>query len=202
MITAIALTFLSGVLGTALGGLVSILFNLKSKRSLTMLLAFSAGMMISMICFDLIPEALENGGLAIAVTGCAAGVILLLLLDRHFHHHASENTESGNLHHHEHHLNPEGKMLTLGLMMIGSVALHNFPEGLAIGSSSSHELSMGILMAILLTAHNIPEGMGMIAPLLSGGMGRTKALLLVASSGLSTLLGGILGVSWAAFRLR
>ena len=84
--------------------------------------------------------------------------------------------------------------MQLGLMMIGSVALHNFPEGMAVGSSALHEVKTGILMALLLALHNLPEGMGMIVPLRSGGIKKGKALLLVALSGLPTLIGGIAGV--------
>ena len=49
-------------------------------------------------------------------------------------------------------------------------------------------------MALLLALHNLPEGMGMIVPLRSGGVGKGRALLLVALSGLPTLIGGVAGV--------
>ncbi len=199
MLRALLLTFFSGILGTVLGGSLSILFQVRLNRSLSALLAFSAGMMFSMICFDLLPEALENGGMLITVTGCATGVLLLLLLDGHFHHHHAQTTEKENLHHHEPHSDPNQKLIRLGFLMIGSVALHNFPEGLAIGSSSMVAPPTGILMAVLLTLHNLPEGMGMIAPLLSGGMNKGHALLLVALSGIPTVAGGILGAWLGAF---
>lgn len=191
MIQSILLTFLSGVVGTALGGLLPLIFKFKSKQSLLVLFSFSAGMMISMVCFDLLPEAVENSSITLAMVGCAAGVLILLVLDSRFHHH--DHVESDNLHHHHQNVDTDHKMMTLGFLMIVSVALHNFPEGMAIGSSATHELNTGILMAILLTLHNIPEGMGMIAPLISGGMRPAKALFLVALSGLPTLFGGILG---------
>lgn len=196
MQNAILLTFLAGIVGTALGGFLGFFINPRSSRALSYLLAFSAGMMIAMICFDLLPEALEDAGMFITVTGCGAGVILLLQFDRIFHHHHEKAEDSlDDLHHHhevvEHSKNKT--FLRLGLLMITSVALHNFPEGLAVGSSTVHELGTGAMMALLLTLHNIPEGMGMIVPLLSGGFSKAKALALTALSGLPTLLGGILG---------
>lgn len=81
MVMAVLLTFVAGVLGTLLGGVLGLRIDPKSSQSLSCLLAFSAGMMISMICFDLMPEALEQAGLAIAVAGCGLGVLLLLKFD-------------------------------------------------------------------------------------------------------------------------
>lgn len=191
MFNAILLTFLSGIVGTAVGGALSLFFKLNSNRAMSALLSFSAGMMMSMICFDLLPEALEHSSILFTVVGCAIGVIILLLLDGELHHHSAHATEEDNLHHHP--IHTDSKMLQLGTMMILSVSLHNFPEGLAIGSSSVYQLETGIIMALLLTMHNIPEGMGMIAPLIKGGMSKFKALMWVAMSGFSTLLGGIIG---------
>lgn len=62
MVMAVLLTFVAGVLGTLLGGVLGLRIDPKSSKSLSCLLAFSAGMMISMICFDLMPEALEHAG--------------------------------------------------------------------------------------------------------------------------------------------
>ena len=167
MFAAVLLTFVAGVLGTLAGGILGLRIDPRSSKSLSCLLAFSAGMMISMICFDLMPEALEEAGLTIAVIGCALGVLLLLKFDGVFHHHDQQPDELDDLHHHHHAMETVNnqKLTQLGLMMIASVALHNFPEG-----------------------------MGMIVPLRSGGVSRGKALLLVALSGLPTLIGGIAGV--------
>ncbi len=55
-----------------------------------------------MICFDLMPEALEQAGLAIAVAGCGLGVLLLLKFDGLFHHHDEHPDELDDLHHHHH----------------------------------------------------------------------------------------------------
>lgn len=196
MVMAVLLTFVAGVLGTLLGGVLGLRIDPKSSKSLSCLLAFSAGMMISMICFDLMPEALEQAGLAMAVAGCGLGVLLLLKFDGLFHHHDEHPDELDDLHHHHHAMEEVNtkKLLQLGMMMIGSVALHNFPEGMAVGSSALYEVKTGMMMALLLALHNLPEGMGMIVPLRSGGVGKGKALFLVVLSGLPTLIGGIAGV--------
>ena len=61
----------------------------------------------------------------------------------------------------------------------------------AIGDRMSKHIQVEFVFQDL---HNLPEGMGMIVPLRSGGVSRGKALLLVALSGLPTLIGGIAGV--------
>lgn len=48
-------------------------------------------------------------------------------------------------------------------------------------------------MAVLIGLHNIPEGMAVSVPLISGGMGKVKAMSLTALSGLPTVLGALLG---------
>ena len=172
MVMAVLLTFVAGVLGTLLGGVLGLRIDPKSSQSLSCLLAFSAGMMISMICFDLMPEALEQAGLAIAVAGCGLGVLLLLKFDGLFHHHDEQPDELDDLHHHHHAMEEVNtkKLMQLGLMMIGSVALHNFPEGMAVGSSALYEVKTGMMMALLLALHNLPEGMllGSISPVFIG----------------------------------
>ena len=46
---------------------------------------------------------------------------------------------------------------------------------------------------MLIGLHNIPEGMAVSVPLISGGMGKAKAVLMTALSGLPTIIGALLG---------
>jgi ZIP family zinc transporter len=85
-------------------------------------------------------------------------------------------------------------MLRSGILMLIAIGLHNIPEGLAIGAGGSHDERLGIVLAVMIALHNIPEGMAIAAPLVSGGIGRWKAVGLVSLSGAPTLLGGIIGV--------
>ena len=92
-------------------------------------------------------------------------------------------------------------MLVAGLVVMIAIALHNLPEGMVIGASYALEPDLianlfsgsGFIMAIVIGLHNIPEGMAVSVPLISGGMGKTKATLLTALSGLPTVFGALLG---------
>ena len=50
-------------------------------------------------------------------------------------------------------------------------------------------------MAAVIGRHNVPEGMAVAVPLVSGGMGRARAALATAATGLPTVLGAALGYS-------
>jgi ZIP family zinc transporter len=53
--------------------------------------------------------------------------------------------------------------------------------------------STALVLAIIIGLHNIPEGMAVSVPLISGGMGKVKAVLITAASGIPTILGALLG---------
>ena len=87
------------------------------------------------------------------------------------------------------------ELIKAGTVMLIAIALHNFPEGMAIGASGTLETHMGVLIAIIIALHNIPEGMAISAPLVSGGVHGGKAILLTALAGGATVLGAVLGLA-------
>ena len=82
--------------------------------------------------------------------------------------------------------------------MAAAIALHNIPEGMTIGASFAISddlfLGTGMTMAVLIGLHNVPEGMAVSVPLIGGGMGRVKAMLITATCGIPTLIGAWLGL--------
>lgn len=59
----------------------------------------------------------------------------------------------------------QDRYLKSGILILVALSLHNFPEGLAIGSSFSVEKSFGILVGIMIIVHDIPEGFALSLPL-------------------------------------
>ena len=88
-----------------------------------------------------------------------------------------------------------------GLVMAAAIALHNVPEGMVIGASfarrAAHPAAArgALMMAVVIGLHNIPEGMAVAVPLISGGMGRSRAAAAAALTGAPTVLGALLGFS-------
>ena len=75
METLILTTALAGVGGTGLGGLIGAMLQKDSKRTVSLLLSFAAGVMLSVVCFDLVTEAIETQvGIVFVVSAIAFGV--------------------------------------------------------------------------------------------------------------------------------
>ena len=214
--TLIITTFLAGVAGTGLGGLIGALLQKDSNRTVSLLLSFAGGVMLSVVCFDLVTEAIETDvGVAIVVAAIAFGVavtyLLNYLIDRKTNpevphidaNHPKTADDLDELIHSDHleaHYARKDSKLGLfvaGIVMASAIALHNVPEGMTIGASyASSNGVMGraaLILAVIIGLHNIPEGMAVSVPLISGGMPRWKAVLITACSGIPTILGALLG---------
>ena len=214
--TLILTTALAGVGGTGLGGLVGALLQKDSKRTVSLLLSFAGGVMLSVVCFDLVTEAVETAAKPALVALCIAvgvGVTYFLnyLIDCKTnpevpHIDANHPQTADDLdelihsdHLEQHYARKDGRMglFVAGLVMACAIALHNVPEGMTIGASyASNDGVMGkaaLVLAVIIGLHNIPEGMAVSVPLISGGVKRWKAVLVTAASGIPTIAGAILG---------
>ena len=213
--TLILATTMAGVVGTGIGGLIGALMQKDSNRMVSLLLSFAGGVMLSVVCCDLVIEAVGTDvGILVVTCSIAVGVavtfFLNYLIDRVANPevaHIDENhpktaddlnelIHSDHLEHHRAEKNNMG-LFVAGIVMACAIALHNVPEGMTIGASyASNDAVMGsaaLLLAVLIGLHNIPEGMAVSVPLISGGMGKAKAVLITASSGIPTVLGALLG---------
>ena len=214
--TLIVTTALAGVVGTGFGGLIGAMLQKDSNRTVSLLLSFAGGVMLSVVCFDLATEAVEtNVGVGIVVAAIAFGVaityFLNYLIDRKTNPevpHIDENhpKTADDLdelihfdHYEQHHAKQDSRLglFVAGIVMACAIALHNVPEGMTIGASyASNDGVMGsaaLILAVLIGLHNIPEGMAVSVPLISGGMPKWKAVLITAGSGIPTILGALLG---------
>ena len=214
--TLIMTTALAGVGGTGLGGLVGAMLQKDSKRAVSLLLSFAGGVMLSVVCFDLVTEAIETDmGIWTVVAAIAFGVavtyFLNYLIDRKTNPevpHIDENhpKTADDLdelihsdHLEQHYARQDGKLglFVAGVVMACAIALHNVPEGMTIGASyAGNDGVMGsaaLVLAVLIGLHNIPEGMAVSVPLISGGMNKCKAVLITAASGIPTIFGALLG---------
>jgi len=193
---------IAGICGMGLGGIISaILLKKPSEKMICWLLSFAAGVMVSIVCFGLLPEAFELAGIIASISGLVIGVVIVMGLNRLVDIITEARAEKLSLHqtheelYHESQLiRSNSKMLRSGILMLMAIALHNVPEGIAIGAGGSHNFKLGALLAFMIAFHNIPEGMAISAPLLAGGIKKWKVILLTALSGTTTLLGGLIGI--------
>ena len=196
----ILLSLIAGVAGMGLGGLITALIGSRSDKVISVFLSFSGGVMISIAFVELIPEAIELSNITIMVLGLFLGALLVYslhyLMD-HFSHtggkseiHESfaEYFHSGDM------ISKKSNMLRSAMVMIFAISLHNIPEGLAMGAAGNYNVKLGITLAIIIGLHNVPEGMAVSAPLILGGLSKTKSIMITILSGSTTVLGAVIGV--------
>ena len=102
---------------------------------------------MSIICFDLLPEALGISNIAYVILGTIIGIITMILCDLIVEKKFTIRET-----------NQKGKLLRTGIIVSIGLAIHNFPEGLAIGSGFESSLKLGLSLAIAICLHDIPEG--------------------------------------------
>ena len=162
-----------GILGTGLGGLAGC-FGGGKKWVLPAVLGFTAGLMASVACFELVPQAYDLGGMWVALLSTAAGIFVVWGLSA---------------------VLPGGESLEhTGLLVLVAIALHNLPEGLAIGSGWAAVPSLGIKLALIIGLHDFPEGMAVTAPMAAVGRKPLRQVLLALLTGVPTGFGALLGV--------
>ena len=166
-----------GMIGTTLGGIVGAFFNVKSKKILSFILEFAAGLMTSIICFELIPSSLENSTITLCIFGIISGIVLMILCDNFVNKKYNE----------------KNAYIKTGTIIFLGLAIHNFPEGLAIGAGFCESTKLGLSLAIAIALHDIPEGMSIALPMKKGGYSKIKSVIYTAISGLSTGIGALFG---------
>lgn len=172
----------------------ALVFLLKNS---TKLIEFSIGLafgiMILLLLFDIVPEALEMLGETgnstlpwiILIVGFVCGFVLLKILDffipdhdHHPHHDHDTKEAQENLFH-------------IGLVSSIAVILHNIIEGMAVYGTVTTSLSTGILMCVGIGLHNIPLGMAITSTSYQSHKDKKKTFILVSIIALSTFVGGL-----------
>lgn len=160
----VVITAIAGVVGTGLGGLIGVLFTRNSEKIVSLLLSFAGGVMLCIVCLDLLSTALSqvpdsNGHVLFVVAMTAVGFTLIYLLnaiidrktnpqvkhiDKDHPKTADQLSELIHSDHYDEHKKEYeqtkaqkslSQLFIAGLVMAFAIALHNFPEGMVIGAS-------------------------------------------------------------------
>ncbi len=197
-IQEILLPFFGTALGAACVFVMRGALHAAVQRALT---GFAAGVMVAASVWSLLIPSMEQvagmGHWAFlpAVTGFWLGVLFLLVLDRtipHLHQNGDE---------------PEGPRAGLKrtAMLVLAVTLHNIPEGLAVGvvlagwmaGNRAISATGALALSVGIAIQNFPEGAIISMPLQAEGVGKGRAFLYGALSGIVEPLAAVLAI-WAA----
>lgn len=187
------LGFICGMVGTGLGGLATFFIKNPTRRFMAVLLGFTSGIMLAVVCFDLIPESLKMGGLEISLLGICLGTGLMLYLDHQLQYKNPDRMISAKTSALAKSDTFSYGFIKSGILLGIGIALHNFPEGLAVGSGFAVNTSLGMGLLIVIALHDMPEGIAMAAPLRLGGVNRFKVLLYTLLAGIPTGIGAFVG---------
>lgn len=197
---ALAVTLIAG-LATVVGSFIALVATHTNRVFLSLALGFSAGSMLYISFMELLPQALDQlGGDREGIPGVliafTCGAVVIALIDRivpNFGNpHENLSVESMSSSPNRSLYLSQSRLMRTSSFVAITVALHNFPEGIAAFVVTVDEPALGIALGLAIAVHNIPEGIAVSVPVYFATGSRVKAFYYSALSGLAEPLGAIL----------
>lgn len=187
---ALILTLIAG-LSTGIGSIIAYFIKKPKLSYLCFSLGFSAGVMIYVSFAELLPIAMsssgEFNGLAFFFLGIGFIALIDIFIPEAENPHAFKDGET---------IKNELDKKTLkrvGILTALTIAIHNFPEGIATFGTALADINLGVVIALAVAIHNIPEGISVSMPIFYATGSKKKAFLYSFSSGFAEPLGAIIG---------
>ncbi|MBN2554783.1 MAG: ZIP family metal transporter [Anaerolineales bacterium] len=168
------------MLATGLGAVPFLFIRKFPERISQMGWAFAGGMMLSASVFNLIIPAVEFGGITRAGLGMLLGTLVL-------------GWAAGSVGGIKFELEGVPKESSSRvLLVLGTLFLHSFPEGMAVGVAyASGEIGLGLIMTMAIAIHNIPEGIAVSLPLRASGVSGWRCMFWAIVSSLPQPLAAV-----------
>ena len=172
---------LSTLFSTAVGGVVA----LRHRDRLHLILGFTAGVLLGLVGFDLLPEVFALGGsgrianLPIVTLPFMIGFLLLHLIERSVSVHHAHEQDYG-----EHHHTPE-----LGWASAGALSAHSFLDGVGIGLAFQVGEGLGFAVALAVIAHDFADGLNTVTLMLRHGNSVARARVMLAVDATAPVVG-------------
>ncbi|CAN5681879.1 ZIP family metal transporter [soil metagenome] len=172
---------LGASLATFIGGSLA----LKLRDKLHLVLGFSAGAIIAVAFFDLLPESFELGGayhtVSTLLTFTALGFFLYTILDRFITLHTHCDDEDGGVHIHS--------IKKPSFVGAGSLSAHSFLDGFAIGLAFQASAAVGAIVAVAVLVHDFSDGINTVNLVLKNGGSRALAFRWLLIDAIAPVLG-------------
>lgn len=194
IIIAFLLTVVAG-LSTGIGSLIAFMAKRTNTNFLSLSLGLSAGVMIYVSFMELLPKSLESlaglfgdkTGMLYMILGFFGGVALIALIDflvpKSQNPHEVHGVEEMKVNH---------RLKQTGILTAITIAIHNFPEGIATFMSALNSFEVAIPITAAIAIHNIPEGIAVSVPIYHATGSKRKAFWLSFASGLAEPLGALI----------
>jgi ZIP family zinc transporter len=169
---------------TALGGTLA----LRSRDRRHVILGLSAGLLLGMVTFDLLPEVFSIGagdllGTPLVSIALVTGFLSLHFVERAFGAH--EPAESDYGHDHDH--------AAAGLLGAIALVIHVFLDGVAMGLAFNLDVAFGVVVTVAVFAHAFSDGLNTVSLLLHDDTNRKRAVQLLVLDGVARVSGALLG---------
>jgi ZIP family zinc transporter len=182
---AVLLSFLAG-LSTSLGGLIAFIIKDPGPKFLSILMGFSAGVMIFISFTELLQEGISTYGILGGTLFFLLGLLIMFFIDISLSH---------KYHFEEKYLKEEctidERIQKASYLVFLGVFIHNLPEGIATMVGTLENIEIGIILAIAIAIHNIPEGIAVSVPTCIAKEDRKKGFFWSFLSGMSEPLGAV-----------
>jgi len=179
------LCFLAGFF-TVIGSLITFAIRDFKKSYLQFALGLSSGVMLYVSFVELLGTAIHSIGALKANIAFFSGIFLFMLVDFLIPHQYIEERVRMKT--------QDKKLMASGIFIALGIAIHNFPEGLAVFMSSMVNIKLGIVLAIAIALHNIPEGIAVAMPIYYATKSRRKAFWYSFLSGFAEPAGAVVGM--------
>lgn len=179
--TAFLVTSLAGI-STILG--FFILWVKNQENVIAKSLGFSAGVLLFVSIFDLIPNSfsyfkksfLSGFNILFCILFLLLGILLSTILNENIQKRVGDSSS----------------LYQIGILSMVAIILHNIPEGIITYLTTTMEYKTGLFLALSIACHNIPEGITIAIPIYYSTNSKIKAFKMVLLSALSEPIGALI----------
>jgi zinc transporter ZupT len=159
-------------------------FAFRYQRYLLYIMAFSAGLLIGVVFFDVLPEVFEAAhaqsiDIRALMTTVTAGFVAIFLLEKLTIIHGEKQHDAPGHHHH------------VGLVGAIGLSFHSFLDGLAIGTGFQAGARVGFIVLLAVVAHDFADGLNTVTFMLATRNSRWLTGLLLAVNASAPVVGAL-----------
>ncbi len=148
------------------------------------IMGFTGGLLLAFICFEILPVAFITWGLYFSIGGIILGVIFCVF---------TENFIDRKK------VNYDNRLYKTGILLGLGIALHNIPEGIALGAMLKLNFDLGLKLSLFMGIHCLPEALALCISLRKSGISKINLLIFALIFGLPMAFGSFFGAIFSSF---